>query len=182
MNKEFLLTLLNKVVKVDRGGPESRIGKLMDVKDDHFVLLTEKDGVVYYSSEHIKSITENVKHPMNLKLEVPEDFEFITGENLSEVLTNIGPAWVKVNRGGPESVEGVLNGVSEDGIVTVISNEEIIYLALDHIRNFSYGLKLEEKEDESDNGDNGDNGDSDDDNSDGNGVGGGSDDSNDDDN
>ena len=34
-------SLVGKTIKVDRGGPESRIGKLMAVLNDHLVLLTE---------------------------------------------------------------------------------------------------------------------------------------------
>lgn len=176
MNKDFLLTLLNKVVKVDRGGPESRVGKLIDVKDDYFVLLTEKDGVVYYKPEHIKSITENAKNKMKFNVDVSEDFQFVTGTNLNEVLTKLRHTWLKINRGGPESIEGVLEEVSPDGIVIVISNEEVIYLALYHIRNFSYGLKPEKKKDNSNNHDNGG------DYNDGNGVGSGSDNHNDENN
>jgi spore coat protein B len=59
--KEMTKSLLGKAIKIDRGGPESRIGKLLDIYDDHLVLLTEEDGVLYYNTNHIKSVTENAK-------------------------------------------------------------------------------------------------------------------------
>ena len=52
---------ISKVIRVDRGGPESRIGKLMDASDDHIAVFTENDGVVYYNTNHIKSFTDNMK-------------------------------------------------------------------------------------------------------------------------
>lgn len=147
MNKEMVCALLNKVIKVDRGGPESRVGMLLAVEDDYLVLLTEKDGVVYYKLEHIKSISLNAKNSEVMNLEIPEDFEFVGGENFTTVLTNLRHEWVKINRGGPESVEGVLEEINEDYIM-IILNEEIIRLAMFHIRNISYGLKLEKVKEE----------------------------------
>lgn len=149
MNKEFLLTLLQKVIKVERGGPESRVGKLLAVEDDYIVLLTKEDGVVYYKTEHIKSITEDSKNPLVLEMEVPNNFKFVTGPNFNGILKKLRFAWVKINRGGPESLEGVLDEVQEeDGIVTVILKEEVIRVALFHIRNVSYGLKLKKVKDD----------------------------------
>lgn len=61
MNKELMGSLLNKVIKIDRGGPESRVGLLIGVEDDYIALLTKEDGVIYYHLHHIKSVTENAK-------------------------------------------------------------------------------------------------------------------------
>lgn len=59
--------------------------------------------------------------------------------------------WVKINRGGPETLEGVMDVVTDD-FVTIVANEEIIRVALFHIRNISYGVKIEKtKEDKGNN-------------------------------
>ena len=76
MNKDLITSLMNKVVRIDRGGPESRIGKLLAVEDDHITLLTEDDGVVYYMTHHIKSITDNAKQGLEFNIEVPENLNF----------------------------------------------------------------------------------------------------------
>ena len=68
MNKEVLQTLIGKTIKVDRGGPESRIGKLLAVSEDHFTILTEADGVVYYLTHHIKSRQKTQKKAFHLNL------------------------------------------------------------------------------------------------------------------
>ena len=63
------------------------------------------------------------------------------------VLEKLKYRWVKINRGGPETLEGVLNEANDD-FVTIISNEEIIRIATFHIRNISYGVKIEKTKSE----------------------------------
>ena len=145
MNKDLITSLMNKVVRIDRGGPESRIGKLLAVEDDHITLLTEDDGVVYYMTHHIKSITDNAKQGLEFNIEVPENFEFLRANNCKSVLEKLKFRWVQINRGGPETLEGVLNEANDD-FVTIVSCEEIIRLSMFHIRNISYGVKIEKSE------------------------------------
>jgi len=142
MNHEMILSFLNKVIKVDRGGPESRIGMLLAAEEDHVIVLTEDEGVIYYKTQHIKSITYNAKNELQFGIEIPEDFEFTKAPNFKGVLDNLKYRWVKVNRGGPEMLEGILDDVSDEYAI-IISNEEIIRLSMYHIRNISYGLKVE---------------------------------------
>ena len=48
MNKLILSPLVGSKIRVDRGGPESRYGRLLAVKDDHIVLYIENEGIAYY--------------------------------------------------------------------------------------------------------------------------------------
>lgn len=145
MNKEVVLSLLNKVIKVDRGGPESRVGMLIAAEDDHIALLTEKDGVVYYKLQHIKSITQDSKNGWTLNAEVPEGFQITAGRDFKSILSDLRDEWVKINRGGPESVEGVLQETTDD-FATIVLNEEVIRLSMFHIRNISHGVNPEKPE------------------------------------
>lgn len=145
MNREFVHSLLNKIVKIERGGPESRVGMILGAENDYLILLTAEDGVVYYQLHHIKSITQDSQDSMTLNVEVPENFEFVTGVDFRSVLNGLRNAWVKINRGGPEALEGVLQEVTND-YVTIVANKEVVRVALFHIRNISYGLKLEKVE------------------------------------
>ncbi|WHY64635.1 hypothetical protein [Neobacillus sp. SuZ13] len=147
MNRDMMKSLVGKIVKIDRGGPESRIGKLLDVYDDHLVLLTEDDGVVYYCTHHIKSVTENAKDQLTFDIEVPEEFDFKKADNFQGMLSSLMYQWVKINRGGPEKLEGVLGEVNND-YVSLINKEEIVRLSMFHIKNISYGLKIEKPEEE----------------------------------
>lgn len=149
MNRELMLSLLNKVVRVDRGGPESRVGKVFSAQSDYFALLTEEDGIVFYKYQHIKSITQDSRNGMKLNVEVPEDYPFASFMDFRSVLNELRHKWVKINRGGPESVEGVLEEVFDD-FITIVKNEEVIRVAMFHIRNVSYGAKPEKKPEKQD--------------------------------
>lgn len=139
MNKEAMMQYVGKIIRVDRGGPESRIGKLLAVHDDYFILLTKKDGVVYYKTNHIRSVTESSKDLMKLGIKVPKNFEYKTAENFVKLLESIKYQWVRINRGGHEALEGVLNDVTKD-IASLIVKEEVVRFSMKHIRNISYGL------------------------------------------
>ncbi|PLT35301.1 hypothetical protein [Bacillus sp. V5-8f] len=138
MNMEMMKSLLGKTLRVDRGGHESRVGKLLAIGEDHLTLLTKEDGIIYYKAHHIKSVTENSKNQMPLDLEIPENFELTQTANFKEALNSLKYQWVKINRGGKESLEGVLDDINDD-FVTVVKNEEVIRIATFHIRNISYG-------------------------------------------
>ena len=45
----YLLSFIGKPVKINRGGPESMVGRLIAVHADYIVLLT-KDGIVYVNA------------------------------------------------------------------------------------------------------------------------------------
>ncbi|WHY55975.1 hypothetical protein [Peribacillus simplex] len=148
MNKEWLTNLVGKVLKVDRGGPESRTGLLLGIYDDHLSILTEQEGVIYYKTDHIKSITENVKKGFQFQLEVPEDFTYKTAATFKDLLDkNLRNQWVNINRGGPEKLEGVLHDINDE-FVTLILNEEVIRLSMFHIRSISYGARVEKPKEE----------------------------------
>ena len=119
MNKEMAKALLNKVIKVDRGGPESNIGMLLSAEDDHFTVLTENDGVVYYRTQHNKSITHAAKDSLEFNTVIPENFEFVQATNFDGILDSLYLHWVQINRGGPEKLEGVLDKHDAD-FLTII--------------------------------------------------------------
>ncbi|NRD79482.1 spore coat protein [Bacillus sp. BRMEA1] len=153
MGNEVLNYLVGKTVKIDRGGPESRIAIVLDVYVDHLVVLTEEDGVIYYPIHHIKSITDSLTEKLALNLEIPEGFDFKKADNFQGILDSLKFQWVKINRGGPEKLEGVLSEVTND-YVSLINKEEIVRLSMFHIKNISYGLKIEKAEEEQSNNQN----------------------------
>jgi spore coat protein B len=138
---------MGKEVRIDRGGPESRVGKLLDVFDDHLVLLTKEDGVVYYNTSHIKSVTVNSKEQRETNTDIPMDFEYKKAESFHSLLDNLKLQWVKINRGGPEKIEGIIYAANKD-FVSLINNDELVHISLSHIRNISKGVKPENANDE----------------------------------
>ena len=145
MENAMIKPFVGKIIKIDRGGTESRIGKLMEINDDHLILYTEEDGIVYYQNYHIKSVTENVKNDLNLNDEVPEDIEYKNVATLERLLDSLKYQWIRINRGGPEKLEGVLIDVKND-YISLINQEEIVRISMFHIRNLSDGEKIEEAE------------------------------------
>ncbi|MCM2531940.1 hypothetical protein NDK43_05475 [Neobacillus pocheonensis] len=133
---DMMKSFLGKVIKIDRGGPESRVGKLLDVYNDYLVLLTEEDGVVYYNTHHIKSVIENTKEPFEFNIVIPEGFEYKKADNILSLLEILKFQWVKINRGGPEKIEGILCDVNND-MVSLINKEEIVQISMFHLRNIS---------------------------------------------
>ncbi|MEH7303435.1 hypothetical protein [Neobacillus drentensis] len=154
MDRELMNLFVGKTIRVDRGGPESRKGKLLAVFEDYFVLLTENDGVVYYKTNHVRSVTESSKDDMKLELKIPEKLDFKTAENFHKLLEGIRFQWVKINRGGSESLEGVLSDANKH-FASLIVKEEVVRFSMKHIRNISYGLMVERtKKDDSGKSDN----------------------------
>lgn len=138
MNKDLINNFIGKVISVDQGGPDSRIGKLMDASEDHIVLYTENDGVVYYNTRHIKSYTDNMKGKMELNIEDPIELEFTKVANFQELLASLTLKWVKINRDGPEKLEGVIISDVNKDFVSLLNNEKIVRLSMFHIKNISY--------------------------------------------
>ncbi|OAS89397.1 MULTISPECIES: hypothetical protein [Metabacillus] len=149
--KDMLGQLKSQNVQIDRGGPESLKGKLLDVYDDFLTLQTEKDGVVFYQIHHIKSISvDNGPSKENSNLSLPK----VTAKVFADLLKGFQHSWVTINRGGPESVEGVLADITSD-YVTVIHHEKVFRITNYHIRNISHGSKHDQKkQQESENNEN----------------------------
>ncbi|MEH7331896.1 spore coat protein [Neobacillus drentensis] len=150
MHNDIMKYFIGKVIKVNRGGSESRIGKLMHASEDHLALFTEDDGLVYYNTQHIKSFTDNMKGQMEFNIVVPNDIQYKKADNFYSLLESLKFQWVKINRGGPEKLEGVLSDIHHD-YVSLINKEEIVRLSMFHIKNISYGLKVENAQDQKSN-------------------------------
>lgn len=128
-------SFIGKMVKVDQGFQEAGVGRLLDVSDDHLVLLTEEDGVVYYNNDHIESVTENTKE---FNLVSPEDIGYNKANNLLNLLETQILKWVKINSDGPVKIEGVLYDVNND-IISLIYDKEIVYVSFNHLHHISIG-------------------------------------------
>ncbi len=158
--------LKGQYVRLDRGGPESRRGRLISVGKDHLVLETDKEGVVYYNLEHIKSISLAINDNQNKEQNSESNNQsannnmnnslpsYLEAGDFKELLKTIGsqPHWVKINRGGPESMEGVLIPTnSTDDYFTLIINHEVIRISTYHIRNISIGQKSKQNNNQENN-------------------------------
>lgn len=141
MSKVMFNPVVGNIIKIYRGGPESRIGQLIDVFEDYLVLFTDEDGIVYYNTKHIKSLTDSKKEQFKLKSQVPEYLEYNKSGNFSRILDDNKLQWIRINRGGPEKLEGILYEVNKD-FVALINKEEIVRVAMYHISSISLGTSI----------------------------------------
>jgi len=145
MYTSHLSGLIGKLVRVNRGGPESSEGIVLAVKSDYIVIFAKHEGVVYFNREHIKSITilhkphkHSEKHGhhhrvIRWKHRKPSSF--------LDALRSKKNHLIKINRGGPESIVGVLSQVNAD-YITLIVNHESIIIFTQHIKSFTPSVRL----------------------------------------
>lgn len=133
--QDLLRNLKGSHIQIDRGGPESRDGKLLDVFSDFLVLETKKEGVIYYKTHHIKSVSVIESKERNAE-EHDDNSQYEEAMNFQDLLQKLKYSWVKINRGGPEKIEGVLVDSSEDYLVLTV-NDEVNRIPIFHIRNVS---------------------------------------------
>jgi hypothetical protein len=141
VNKGLFSSFLGKGVKIGRGGAESKDGLLLGAYETHIALYNEGEGVIYYQNAHIKSISQNAKKQLPYN-EVLKTVPVADNEDFIDLMNSQVRAWVKINRGGPDKVEGILLEANPD-FVTISSGDEIIYLTPFHIKSFSFGEKYE---------------------------------------
>lgn len=84
-----------------------------------------------------------------MECECEDDFE--------KLLQSFKYCWVKINRGGPEKVEGILQDVSCE-FVTLIVKEEVILVAVSHIKSVAVACRESEESDSESNSESDDSG------------------------
>ncbi|WP_099158991.1 hypothetical protein [Virgibacillus ndiopensis] len=139
-NFPFLMEMKDKTIQVFKGGPESKVGKLLYVKNDYLALETKDNNVIYYQLSHLKSVIEDSKgNP--LFIDVSEDDEndenAVDNGNFIELLNNFILQDIQVNQGGPESQSGMLLLVRPDYLAISTDKDGVVYYNLEHIKSIS---------------------------------------------
>lgn len=129
----YLSDLVGQIVRINHGGPESRTGWLLGVEQGYLVLYTKKDGVLYYNSAHVKSVTELAKQDKLRRDEAPKH---IRAYNFWYLLRSMQDQPIQINRGGPEKIEGKLIGFSQDSLV-LQDKKERKWIPVFHIKSVS---------------------------------------------
>lgn len=134
----FLESLKGRKVTIYRHGPESKIGRLLDVQSDYIVLEVENNKHVYYQIHHVKSVSEDTKASRPV-MEQDEEQDFIKEESFSGLFRHLKNESIQINQGGPDMTVGRLVESSNDFIVLALENNEIVYFNLHHVKS---ALKL----------------------------------------
>lgn len=134
----YLKSLVGKMIKVNRGGPESKSGQLLAVKSDFLVLyVTDTESVVYYQLKHIRSITENSKiqsRPHTMFSDFIENLRKVN--SFYRLMKFFQNETIQLNQGGPEVLSGKLLDVTNHYAV-LYSGGKVVYVNLEHIKSFS---------------------------------------------
>ncbi|MBY8911637.1 spore coat protein [Bacillus sp. YC2] len=144
--QELIHRMISQTVQLNQGGPESKKGKLHEAGDDFLVLETEDDGIVYFNTDHIKSVS--VENAADDEADEPADYEM--ADDFHGIFKSMTHKWVSINRGGPEAVEGILVDNSE-GHYTLVKDKEVLRIHPFHIKSISAGSKGAAKKEEEEN-------------------------------
>ncbi len=167
---ELAVNFKDQTVRINGKGPESKHGSLLDVRDDFFVLSTETDGLIFYKEHYITSLSHSIptatieaEEMVNVNdgsssiseeetveevNEFTEMYSQIAADTTNDLLSNLKYSLVKINRKGPESIEGMLVEANEDHLVLVVNNE-VFRISTFHVKNFSVNpTKTEDQENE----------------------------------
>lgn len=125
-------SMRGKVVRINRGGPESFEGTLVKVASDYMVL-RNKEGFIYVNGAHVKSVTE-AGHSHREK--GPKQ-KLIRSNDFHGVIKSLRLRRVQINQGGPEKLEGVLVGVNNNRLIVILKNNEIVRVFLHHVKTIS---------------------------------------------
>lgn len=130
--------LVGKQVKVNRGGPESKEGTLIEVKNDFFTLAqaakkpNEAPQFVYFNSAHVKSVTEDSKEN-SMQGMIMGQSACSKVASFKGVLASLKGQNVQLNY-GPESSKGLLVDVVDNYVVLCTKEDGIVYLEVEHIK------------------------------------------------
>ncbi|NRF93003.1 hypothetical protein HQN89_18670 [Paenibacillus frigoriresistens] len=145
MSLNYLGSLIGTEVKINRGGPDSIVGRLLSVHHDYLAIQTKDGTIVYIQLQHIKSIsstnsnasrgnksnrsnTSHRSHRSHHRFTFAHTFEGLLGQ--------MRYTFVQINRGGPEKVEGLVVH-SGDNVLLLVVNNEIIRIPIFHIKSIN---------------------------------------------
>ncbi|WP_433708087.1 hypothetical protein [Paenibacillus illinoisensis] len=133
MNGQGMRGLLGREIKINRGGPDSVTGTLMDVRWD-YMAVSCKEGIVYVNETHVKSITETGRSGGNRAAALGNP---IPSNTFLGVMQALRFRRVQINRGGPEKVEGILADANQNQLILTLKNQEIVRIPLQHVKSVS---------------------------------------------
>lgn len=122
--------LINRLVRIHCSGKISHSGRLLAVKDDYLVLLTD-DKHLYLPLHQVKSVAvDSLDNFPVYQLQCPLS-DYFDAENFQQLLRKMIYRTVLI-QSGPERIRGVLVGLREEDI-DLIDGYELIKVATYHI-------------------------------------------------
>jgi spore coat protein B len=135
----LLKGLINSNIKVNQGGPEAKLGKLLNVIDNYIFLFTEDDGVVFYNINHIKSVTSQATNEAKEVVVSEQATNEAREVVVSEQATNEAREVVVDEQATNEAREVVVGEQATNEAREVIVSEQESYINIEDFQDlFSY--------------------------------------------
>ena len=133
LNEGIFQSLVGKVVKINRGGPNSNEGVLLSSYSDYVSLLVGEE-VIYYPLKHIHSLTQNIKTtPSGGEKEGTNEIGCIRESSFIELLEALINQRVQINN-GPESRTGYLLIANKSMIVLFTEEDGNVFFNMEHVK------------------------------------------------
>lgn len=145
MSQNGLNHLIGRMIQVNRKGPDSFKGQLLDLKSDYLVLDTDK-ARVYLPTFHIRSIgamSNDHSDSEESNWEEAQDYQ----EYFEDLMASLKHQWVQID-GGPNKVEGVIVDFSRENVILSVK-DQVVSIVLSHIKNVV--IKKQEKQNNQEN-------------------------------
>jgi hypothetical protein len=155
MDLRFLNDSVGKSVRLERGGPDKLEGKLLAIMDDAIAVQTNNEGVVYVNCQHIKTISESVIPEIELNRQSSDAYTssaedelppLIEAVDFQDLLCKLKHRLVRVNHGGPNSLQGVLIEIRPDVITILHEMKDYVHYPIYHIKSITWILNTRSKQ------------------------------------
>jgi spore coat protein B len=148
MDFGFLSESIGKLVRLERGGPDKLEGTLRSIMPDYLAVETKKEGVVYVQANHIKTISEHVVTEVqmsapevtdsNAPVLIEPQLPLVEAENFIDLLNKLKNRLVRINHGGPNSLQGVLIDNHPDAITILHDMKDYVHYPIFHIKSIMW--------------------------------------------
>lgn len=134
---DVLQGMQDSVIRLECGSPDAITGYLMAVHEDFVVVGVIPDGSVYLPIHHIQTVL-----PLDVSVS-PEFLHWLHSKQIcpgtgwfADILQASTGEMVRLGRGGPEDVSGILKTVHDVAIELVVSPHEVVWMPVHHIKAF----------------------------------------------
>jgi hypothetical protein len=136
---DVLKAMKDTVVHLEGAGSNPTIGYVLSVKDDYLVTSVIPDGSVYFPIRHVQMILplEVTVRAEFLEWLLPRRESISNAECFHDVLQQAAGELIKLGRGGPADISGILRAVHEEFIEIVVSPHVVAAIPTHHVKAFS---------------------------------------------
>ncbi len=156
MDLSFLSESIGKFVCLERGGPDKLEGILRSIMADCLAVETKDEGVTYVQVQHIKTISEPIVTEIQLTRNEPTDLyapvlekaqpPLLEATDFNDLLQKMSHRLVRVNHGGPNSLQGVLMDIRPDVITILHDMKDCVHYPIYHIKSIMWVYKTRDKQ------------------------------------